>query len=113
MEFGQAGSSMQGERGSGWMPGLQENTTGGTQFPGPPPAFAPPGQMGPGNQAPHPPPVIIHLLLISSYILNASCFLYFLTTKISLLNLWKKYAVNSGYGTGTTSAGDEPHTRTD
>ncbi|KAM7471131.1 hypothetical protein LguiA_009314 [Lonicera macranthoides] len=57
MEFGQAGSSMQGERGSGWMPGLQENTTGGTQFPGPPPALAPPGQMGPGNQAPRPPPL--------------------------------------------------------
>ncbi|KAL2543835.1 hydroxyproline-rich glycoprotein family protein [Forsythia ovata] len=50
MEFSQIGSSKQTDRGSPWMPGLTENTTG--QLPGPP-MF--PGQMGPGNQPPRPP----------------------------------------------------------
>ncbi|CAA2961388.1 cleavage stimulating factor 64-like isoform X2 [Olea europaea var. sylvestris] len=48
MEFSQAGSTEQTDRGSPWIPGLPENATG-TQLPGPP-VF--PGQLGPGNQPP-------------------------------------------------------------
>lgn len=46
----QVGSSMQAERGSSWIPGLRENTTG-TQLP-----FIA-GQMGPGSQPIRPPPL--------------------------------------------------------
>ncbi|KAK9278324.1 hypothetical protein L1049_027889 [Liquidambar formosana] len=54
-EFGNpVGSSMQVERGSSWMPGPPENTTG-AQLPAPPPFV--PGQMGPGNQPARPQPL--------------------------------------------------------
>ncbi|XP_022881161.1 leucine-rich repeat extensin-like protein 5 [Olea europaea var. sylvestris] len=50
-EFSQVGSSKQTDRGSPWMPGLPDNTSG-THLSGPS-LF--PGQMGPGNQPPRPP----------------------------------------------------------
>ncbi|XP_058087796.1 cleavage stimulating factor 64 [Magnolia sinica] len=49
----QTGSSMQVDRGAPWLPGLPENTSGGTQLPGPPPL--PPSQMGSTIQPPRPP----------------------------------------------------------
>ncbi|KAA8542710.1 hypothetical protein F0562_023791 [Nyssa sinensis] len=55
MEFNnQIGSSIQADRGSGWMPGLPESTAG-IQLPGPPPLVH--GQMGPGNRPPRPSPL--------------------------------------------------------
>ncbi|CAA3005646.1 cleavage stimulating factor 64 [Olea europaea subsp. europaea] len=50
-EFSQVGSSKQTDRGSPWMPGLPDNTSG-THLSGPS-LFS--GQMGPGNQPPRPP----------------------------------------------------------
>ncbi|KAK4428090.1 Cleavage stimulating factor 64 [Sesamum alatum] len=52
MDFNQAGSSKQTDRGSNWTPGLPENAL--AQPPGPP-SFA--GQVGPSNQAPRGPPL--------------------------------------------------------
>lgn len=49
----QVANSMQGDRGSSWMPG-QPDKTAAMQLPGPPPLN--PMQMGLGNQ-PHPPPL--------------------------------------------------------
>ncbi|CAI9755383.1 unnamed protein product [Fraxinus pennsylvanica] len=51
MEFSQSGSTKQTDRGSPWIPGLPENTTG-TQLPGP---LMFPGQINPSNQPPRPP----------------------------------------------------------
>lgn len=45
MEFNQIGGPMQAERGSSWIPGLRDNTTGTQNIPGPPSYMA--GQMGP------------------------------------------------------------------
>ncbi|WOH03402.1 hypothetical protein DCAR_0622799 [Daucus carota subsp. sativus] len=53
MEFNQTGGPMQAERGSPWIPGLRDNTTGAQNLPGPPSFMA--GQMGPTSQAPRPP----------------------------------------------------------
>ncbi|KAK1372058.1 cleavage stimulating factor 64 [Heracleum sosnowskyi] len=53
MEFNQTGGPMQAERGSSWIPGLRENTTGTQNIPGPPSFMA--GQMGPASQLPRPP----------------------------------------------------------
>ena len=55
MEFNQTGGPMQAERGSPWIPGLRDNTTGAQNLPGPPSFMA--GQMGPTSQAPRPPAV--------------------------------------------------------
>lgn len=46
---------MQAERGSSWIPGLRDNTTGTQNIPGPPSFMA--GQMGPSSQPPRPPAV--------------------------------------------------------
>ncbi|KAK1351486.1 hypothetical protein POM88_054323 [Heracleum sosnowskyi] len=53
MEFNQTGGPMQAERGSSWIPGLRDNTTGTQNIPGPPSFMA--GQMGPASQPPRPP----------------------------------------------------------
>lgn len=46
---------MQAERGSSWIPGLRDNTTGTQNIPGPPSFMT--GQMGPPSQPPRPPAV--------------------------------------------------------
>lgn len=55
MEFNQTGGPMQAERGSSWIPGLRDNTTGTQNIPGPPSFMA--SQMGPASQPPRPPAV--------------------------------------------------------
>lgn len=60
-EFNQVGSSMQADRGSPWIPGLPENSSG-TQLPGPPPF---PAQMGPNNQPSRPGAVISAVLFFT------------------------------------------------
>lgn len=65
MEFRQTGSSTQGERGSTWIPGLQENTTGTQQLQAPAPPFIP-GLMG-SNSQPSQSPTVNYSQSLATY----------------------------------------------